>query len=216
MLINCDSCNKEFSLPEAKLPDAQRFRVKCPSCGNRIAVERPAGQSEGIGTSWGQSGAEGSQTQGSEAMDTGEEEYAGLTPDRERNGLILFQDQDLLEAVRAPLEARGFRVAATTSSEEARRIFSTNPLSLVVLEDKEKNLPMLREVHSQPGFVRRDINCVLVGDRAKSLDTKEAFIRGVNTYLSSKDRERFGELLAHALGKYSQFIHPWLVARGEV
>jgi len=209
MRINCDSCSKEFSLPEDKLPDAQRFRVKCPSCGNRIAVERATGQSGDEGTSVGQS-------QGSEPMDTGEEEFAGLTPDRERNGLILFQDRDLLEAVRAPLEQNGYRLAAASSSEEARRIFSTNPLSLVVLRDVEENLPMLRDVHSQPGFVRREINCVLVGDRAKSLDTKEAFTRGANTYLSSKDKDRFGELLTHALGKYSQFIHPWLLARGEV
>lgn len=209
MRITCDNCSKEFSLPEDKLPNAQRFRVKCPSCANRIAVERPAGQSADGGTS-------GEPSQGSEAMDTGEEEFAGLTPDRERNGLILFQDRDLLEAVRASLEQSGYRVAAAGSSEEARRIFSTNPLSLVVLEDVEEHLPMLRDVHSQPGFVRRGINCVLVGDQAKSLDTRAAFIRGVNTYLSSKDKDRFGELLTHSLGKYSQFIHPWLVARGEV
>ena len=209
MRIDCDSCRKEFSLPEDKLPDARRFRVKCPSCGNRIAVERPAGQEGGEGTS-------GSQPRESEAMQSVEEEVAHLTPIKENNGLILFQDPELLEAVRAPLEGMGYRLAATASSEEARRIFSTNPLALVVLEDVEENLSMLRDIHSRPGFARREINCVLVGEQAKSLDTKEAFIRGVNTYLSSKDRDRFGELLSHALGKYNQFIHPWLLAKGEV
>ncbi|MEF8824169.1 MAG: zinc-ribbon domain-containing protein, partial [Desulfohalobiaceae bacterium] len=209
MRIDCDSCRKEFSLPEEKLPDAQRFRIKCPSCGNRISVERPADQTGGEGTS-------GDQSLESEAMQSGEEDFAGLTPIKDNNGLILFKDPDLLEAVRDPLEGRGYRVAATSSSGEARRIFSANPLSLVVLEDVEENLPMLRDIHSQPGFARREINCVLVGDQARSLDTREAFIRGVNTYLSSKDRDRFGELLSHALGKYSQFIHPWLLAKGEV
>lgn len=208
MRINCDTCSKEFSLPEDKLPDARRFRVKCPSCGNKITVERPADQSLDEGISSGQ-------PRESEGV-LSEEEFAGLTPIKENNGLILFQDRDLLEAVRAPLEERGYTLAAATSSEEARRIFSTNPLSVVVLEDVEESLPILRDIHSQPGIVRRGINCVLVGDQASSMDVKEAFFRGVNTYLSSRDKDRFGELLTHALGKYSQFIHPWLVARGEV
>jgi predicted Zn finger-like uncharacterized protein len=209
MRVGCDSCGREFSLPEDKLPDAQRFRVKCPSCGNRITVERPSDGS-------GDGGVSGEPVRESGEQDTEGAEYAGLTPDRAKNGLLLFSDEGLLEAVRAPLEENGYTLVATATSGTAIRIFYANPLSLVVVEDTRESDALLREVHSQPGITRREINCILVGDGDRSLDRRQAFYRGVNVYLAREDRDHFRELLPRALGAYWQFIHPWLVARDEV
>ena len=213
MRINCDSCGKEFTLPEEKLPDAARFRVKCPSCGHRIAVERPARES-------GRSGEAGKETDRGSATgdpeDLGGVEHLGLSPEKEKNALLLVADHDLLEAVRAPLELQGFHWVAPSSSKEAIRIFHSNPLVLLVVEDREESEPLLRELHSQPGYIRREINCVLVGDRAKSFEQQQAFLLGVNTYLARSEMDRFSELLPRAVGKHWQFMHPWLLARGEV
>jgi predicted Zn finger-like uncharacterized protein len=212
MRISCDSCRREFTLSEERLPDASRFRIKCPSCGNRIAVERPASQAGGDEAS-----REAPQ-EAEEPVSTGMEstEFLGLTPEKENNGLLLVSDDDLLEALRPPLEEQGYHLVATPSATEAIQIFYSNPLSLFVVEDLEDNVPFLRELHSQPGYTRREMNCLLVGDRALSLDKQQAFLQGVNTYLSRADRGRYEELLPRAVGKFKQFLHPWLVARGEV
>lgn len=212
MRISCDSCHGEFTLSEDKVPDAQRFRIKCPSCGNRIAVDRSASQPRG-----GEEAREPTRTDGD--ADSGSREgsvFLGLTPEKEDNGLLLMTDEGLLEAARKPLEGQGYRLVATSSANEAIQIFYANPLSLFVVEDLEDNAPFLRELSSQPGYTRRELNCILVGDRAPSLDREQAFLRGVNIYLSRADKERFGELLTRAVGKFKQFIHPWLLARGEV
>lgn len=212
MRISCDSCRKEFTLSEEKLPDASRFRIKCPSCGNRIAVERPASQPRDGEASWEPNQA----AEATVSEDIAGAVFLGLTPEKEDNGLLLVTDDDLLEAVRSLLEAQGYRLIATSSATEAIQIFYSNPLSLFLVEDLEDNVPFLRELHSQPGYTRREMNCILVGDRAMSLDKQQAFLQGVNTYLSRADKERYGELLTRAVGKFKQFIHPWLVARGEV
>lgn len=212
MRISCDSCQREFTLSEEKLPDASRFRIKCPSCGNRIAVERPASQPRD-----GEASREPAQESGTtDSESRGGAVFLGLSPEKENNGLLLITDDNLLEAVRPPLEGQGYRLIATSSASEAIQIFHSNPLSLFVVEDLEDNAPLLRELHSQPGYTRREMNCILVGDRAPSLDKEQAFLRGVNVYLSRADKERYGALLTRAVGKFQQFIHPWLVARGEV
>jgi len=212
MRISCDSCRREFNLSEDRVPDAPRFRVKCPSCGNRIAVERPV--SEPQDEEPGRDSAQGAEPTDSDSLEGAE--FLGLTPEKENNALLLISEDDLLDAVRDPLEQEGYRVVATSSSAEAIRIFNSNPLSLFVVEDLEDNAPLLRELHSQPGYARRELNYILVGDRAPSLDKQQAFLQGVNTYLSRADKDRYHELLPRALGKFKQFLHPWLVARGEI
>ncbi len=211
MRINCHSCGKEFTLPEEKLPDAARFRVKCPSCGHRIALERPA---RGKRSEQEKEAAREADFADSEGL--GGVEHLSLSPEKEKNALLLLGDRYLLDAVRPPLEMQGFHWVAASSSKEAIRIFQSNPLVLLVVEDREESAPLLRELHSQPGYVRREINCLLVGDRAKSFDQEQAFLLGVNAYLSRSDMDRSSELLSRAVGKYWQFIHPWLLARGEV
>jgi|GEM_PF-1822975 len=214
MQIRCDSCRKEFHLPEEKLPNTSRFRVKCPSCGNRIEVERSGDNHP--------SGEEAVSRDHSflayETTSPVEEDraYLDLSPEKGKNALLLILDKDLLHRVRQPLEEEGYRLAAVSTSREALQVFQTSPLSLIVVEDKEECAPLLRKIHSQPGYTRREINCILVGDQAKSFDSEQAFYQKVNTYLSRSDRDRFEELLPQALGRYKQFIHPWLVARGEV
>lgn len=214
MQIRCDSCRKEFNLPEEKLPNTSRFRVKCPSCGNRIEVERPgdSGPSGEEAVSREQSPSAG------QSLSPAEEgrAYLDLSPNKEENALLFILDEDLLLKVRQQLKKEGYRLAVVSTSGEALQVFYSSPLSLIVVEDKEECAPLLQKIHSQPGYARREINCILVGDQAQSFDNKQAFFQKVNTYLSRSDGDKFEVLLLQALGKYRQFIHPWLVARGEV
>jgi len=39
MRIECSNCNKEYKIPDEKLPAGKKFAVKCPTCKNRIIID---------------------------------------------------------------------------------------------------------------------------------------------------------------------------------
>ena len=39
MRIECPNCNKEYKIPEEKLPVGKKIAVKCPACKNRIIID---------------------------------------------------------------------------------------------------------------------------------------------------------------------------------
>jgi len=39
MRVECPNCNKEYKIPDEKLPAGKKFAVKCPACKNRIIID---------------------------------------------------------------------------------------------------------------------------------------------------------------------------------
>ncbi len=214
--IKCRHCDKSVNLSQEKIPSSGRFRLKCPYCGQwsnvdifeesstqeRTLAPEDLAQDPGL-TSTNVHLASGS---------VGYEDV--LAAEGGENALICIGDEELRGTVRQWLKEWGYRLRMTENGREGARVFYEGPFSLLVLEDNEESAPLLREIHSLPGIMRREINCVILGDRASSFDIGQAFRMGVNTYLSRGDLEKLPELLSQAISSYRRFIQPWLAARG--
>jgi hypothetical protein len=207
MRIHCQQCAKGFTVPDEKVPDNDVLRFKCPACGGKNELDTreqagPAGQVAGD--------APADQAQAEEMLEP------EIYPPGAEVVFIFVSHGEWSERVQEYLTQMGMYQSTAETVEQARQKLNLNRYNWVILEDRAENAPLLQEIASWPGFSRREVNCLLVGNAARSFDPNEAFVKGMNCYLAFEDEERVEELLEQARDEYNQYLAPWQVAMEQV
>lgn len=199
MEIKCSNCHKAFNLPEEKLPRAPRFTFKCPSCQEKTVVELETGEKilDGV------SGVEDKAT---------EPDYF---PPGASTVLISVTDEDLEERVRSYLEGKGYYLTLARDPDVAAAKARLNRYNLVFVQDEERFAPLMNEVHSWVGNVRRETNVIMIGERAESFHQSKAFLLAVDFYLNIKDREKIEEYLLLCIKEHEVMNELWFKAARE-
>ncbi len=192
MRLTCEHCHTSFDVPEDKVPQSKGFRFTCPSCKKNNEVRLSEDRAQILPQEEGE---------GFEALQ--------VTPVRVGPGvslaLMLVKDEQIASGVRSYFTSRGWEIIEVQEARMGRAYVQVNRIQGVVLEDSEAGLEVLKEVHRLPGRQRREMHCVLVGDRAESFDSMTAFLLGVNSYLRP---EEDAPGLEAALDKtHTQFDH---------
>jgi len=133
-------------------------------------------------------------------------------PPGARLALAFVTDEQALGRVRSCLQNRGWQVVQASTPRMGRAYVQTYRLELVVLEDSEQGREVLAEVHRLSGRERREMNCVLVGDRTASFDTLTAFVLGINSYVRQDDPQGLEAGLDQAQEFFDQHRQMWLAA----
>ena len=205
----CDGCGKQFALPQEKVPDKPRFRFTCPSCGTKVLVDRTAGEET----------AEAEQADAARPEAKGEayDIEPDLFPPGAEVAFVYVRDRGWAEKIEESLQLEGgYLLSRAENGAQALQKLRLNSYQMILLQDGPEADGLLEEIGSWPGYVRREINCILIGDKAKSFDPGKAFIRGVNSYLSITDTERIADLLEQAQQSFDQYLEPWRKAKQEV
>ncbi len=204
----CSGCGKQFALPLEKIPDKPRFRFTCPSCGVKVQVDRSA---EGF--------AAGSQEADAPQPEAKGESYdiePDLFPPGAEVAFVYVRDRSWAEKIEEVLQLEsGYLLSRAERAAQALQKLRLNSYQMILIQDGPEAEELLQEIGSWPGYLRREINCILIGDRAKSFDPGEAFVRGVNCYLSIQDRESISDLLEQAQQSFDQYLEPWRKAKQE-
>jgi DNA-directed RNA polymerase subunit RPC12/RpoP len=205
----CDGCGKQFALPPEKVPDKPRSRFTCPSCGTKVLVDRSREEA-----SAGDKQADAAQPEAKgEAYDI----EPDLFPPGAEVAFVYVQDRSWAEKIEESLQLEGgYLLSRAENGAQALQKLRLNSYQMILLQDGPEAEDLLEEIGSWPGYVRREINCILIGDRAKSFDPGESFIRGVNSYLSIEDRQGIAELLEQAQQSFDQYLEPWRKAKQEI
>jgi phage FluMu protein Com len=169
MRLKCEHCQRSFDLPEEKVPQASRFRFTCPACKevNRIDLSDAPGE------------------QPEEGQDQAEAADAPpvQVPPGTRLVLLLVADTDLRETARSLFRSGGWEIIEVEDGRTGQAYLRSNRFHWAILEDSPAGREVLEEIHRLPGHERRELNCVLIGDKAASFDRIAAFVAGVNCYL---------------------------------
>lgn len=199
MEIKCSNCHKAFKVPEEKLPRAPRFTFKCPSCQEKTVVELEAGEKILDGVSGGEDKAT-------------EPDYF---PPGASTALISVTDEDLEERVRSYLEGKGYYLTLAQDPDVAAAKARLNRYNLVFVQDEKRFAPLMNEVHSWVGNVRRETNVIMIGERAESFHQSKAFLLAVDFYLNRKDREKIEEYLLLCIKEHEVMNELWFKAARE-
>lgn len=194
MLVACPSCEKQFKLRDDKLPDAGVFRITCPSCSGEIVVRRDTPDTD-------------------EPPVPKAENPLSLEPEvfpvGVRVAFVFVGHGASGEKLKDALRAKGYVLSEARGPAEAVEKVRMNRYHLVCIEDDPSGRAVLSVVNSWPGIRRREVNVVMLGERAKSLDPGISFYRGVNAWLHPGERELFGDLLEQLEENFGQYKAPW-------
>lgn len=192
MLVSCSNCGKRFKLRDDRLPKAEVFRISCPNCSSEIVVRK-------------------------EEQDTGEErplqaeQGVSLEPEVFPAGArvaFVFVEHGLEAAKHALLEL-GYVPSIAGSVDEAVAKVRMNRYDLVCIDAGASGRAVMDVVNSWPGLRRREVNVVMVGREAQSLDPGTSFFRGVNGWLNPDDTDRFKQLLGRLEEEFVLYRAPW-------
>jgi len=194
MLVACPTCEKQFKLRDDKLPDAGVFRITCPSCSGEIVVRRDTPDIDEPDASVG-------------------EKTVPLEPEvfpvGVRVAFVLVDHGSTGERLKSVLQEKGYAVSEAGGAAEAVEKVRMNRYHLLCIEDGESGREVLNVVNSWPGIRRREVNVVMLGEQAHSLDPGISFYRGVNGWLHPGDGDLFGDLLEQLEENFVQYRAPW-------
>ena len=186
MRFSCPSCQKELNIPDDKVPDAARFALTCPYCRDKVTLERDAASPSG-------------ETRAAPEKPA-QPELPVVEPEAFPPGskvvFLSLHDSAWKGAVESFFKEKGYHLSSSDDVLEAVAKLRLNHYDVLVTEDSEECASLMAEVNSWPGFRRRGLNCILVGENAASLQPQTAFEKGVNFYLNKSDAGKAGELFA--------------------
>ncbi|MBS3780888.1 MAG: zinc-ribbon domain-containing protein [Desulfovermiculus sp.] len=201
MRITCEHCQRSFNLPEDKVPQGERFRFSCPVCQetNQIYIAKPEEKTEET------------KTDDVNTMDAPPVQV----PPGSRLALVVLGAERTAQRVGVYLQYRGWQVIEAQSSRMGKAYIQAYHLELVVVEDSDPGREVLAEIHRLPGRERREMNCVLLGDRTASFDSLTAFVLGVNSYVHQDDSQGLETALDQAQDLFHQYRQLWLAAENQ-
>ncbi|MDZ7759709.1 MAG: zinc-ribbon domain-containing protein [Desulfovermiculus sp.] len=197
MRLRCEHCQRSFNLPEDKIPQAKRFRFTCPACKETNQIDRAQPEEE--------------TKKKTEAIDENVLDAPPVqVPPGTRLALALLANDQTSEKVRFYLQDRGWQIVEAPNPRMGKAYLRTYRLELVVLEDSDPGREVLAEIHGLSGRERREMNCVLIGERAASFATLTAFVLGVNTYVHQDDPQGVETALDQAQELFHQYRQLWM------
>ncbi len=193
MQIVCEHCHKKFILPDEKLPDVPRFGVKCPSCGEKIIVERSK---------------EDSSSSSSPSIVPKQIEPE-MFPPGAKVAFIFVEDVSLGDKCEEILRHEGYEISRTQDPGEALARLLLNRYDLLMISDSKVGRELLKEVGKWPGRIRRQINVILLGKESSSFDPNIEFLLGINAYISTQESHQMEDLLKEAIARHREYLVPW-------
>ncbi|MGE4299410.1 MAG: hypothetical protein AB7E47_15445 [Desulfovibrionaceae bacterium] len=139
-----------------------------------------------------------------------------IFPPGAKVAFVRLFDAAWTQRVMAFLDTAGFHHSEAADAGKAVQKLRLNEYALVILEDGGDNAALLEEIGSWSGLRRREVNLVLVGAAASSMDPQMAFQRGLNSYIHTADATRADTLLADALKGYERYYELLHLAKAKV
>lgn len=195
MEIQCSNCNKKFKIPDEKIPNVSKFRVKCPGCGYKIQVERKLH-------------TESKESSIDQALNLPSVEPE-MHPPGSKVAFVFLEEKEFFDKLEKTLKESGYLVSSASSTQEAVAKINLNRYNMIIISDSPETKMIFKEIELWPGNLRRYINVIALGTSAKTFDPNREFILGVNSYISINDFENIDDLIQDAIKRHEDFLIPW-------
>ncbi|MFO7985431.1 MAG: zinc-ribbon domain-containing protein [Desulfatiglandaceae bacterium] len=217
MEIVCENCSARLNIPDHKIPEGQRVRIKCPKCGARLTIEpreknmlnthvpsEAPSAPEDIG------GGEPAEDMGLQFY--GEDEKLALILDLDT------PDQDILKKVLSEL---GYRCLMEADAEQALKRMHLYVFDLVFLTDGFANVPVeqspiMHYINRLSMSVRRRMFLALISTRFKTMDRMTAFAMSADLVVNKKDVANLNRILDTAISDHEKFYKVFMDTLKEI
>lgn len=126
---------------------------------------------------------------------------------------LCLSSQDLTQTMGTIFKDNGYLATGTDDIEIAVQKLRLNQYQVIVIEAGSEFRKLFHEINSWSGQTRRDVNLIVMGQKAPSLHQQMAFVMGANYYLNLNDAPEMKKLIKQALDGYSEYHQPWNQAR---
>ncbi|MBU1001332.1 MAG: hypothetical protein KKE73_02295 [Proteobacteria bacterium] len=205
--------NKEFTLPDEKLPSADRFSMKCPFTGKKILFMRVGDK---IRVTAGEQAHEAAPEAPVKPALILPQVEPDVYPPGSKVAFLYLQDSTWATAAQTLFKGHDYYISNAADELEAIAKLRLNEYDVLVAEDGEAGVRLQEEVASWPGGKRRRTNVVLVGSGGTSNDPKAAFVKGANAYFALSDGAKASDLLDGALTGYGLYYQLLDMARKQM
>ena len=208
--------NKEINLPDEKVPDADRFSLKCPFTGKKILVKK---NPNGV-TVEAAEPLEPQSPAGVDSLQAQREELPSVEPEMAPPGakiaFVHVRSEAWALAATDYAQKAGFYVSRADDALTAAAKLRLNDYDMLFIEEGGDGERLKSEINSWPGLKRRAANFLLLGDAAESMQPDAAFEKGANYYFNLNDSDAAQRLFKEADDGYGRYYRPLREAEKKV
>ncbi|MEE9164873.1 MAG: zinc-ribbon domain-containing protein [Nitrospinota bacterium] len=214
MKVDCNKCGKTLNIPEEKIPPNKKVNVSCPSCKNKITIERPPAEKET---------APEEKEELIKVMDPSEFADEELEVLEEGAKRVLICDTAHQEKIAPVLKEMDYQPKTVSSDSEAIGRMKFTQYDLVILAEdfagsslKKNNV--LKCIQPMPMTTRRKMFVALLGKDFRTMDNMQAFALSVNVVINFKDVDDLTAILKKTISENDAFYKVYketLVALGK-
>lgn len=212
MRFTCSSCHKDLNIPDQKLPDVPKFKIKCPHCKQHVVLDKENPTENGLAVAPEEAGltiqrrSDAEQPQQEQPTPPPSAAFEPeIFPPGARVVFKLIENKHWKDESESFFQEMGYYESTANGVDEAILKVRLNDYHVIFFDDNEENKGLLEEIGQWPGVKRRSINVVLLGDQAPSFDPIIGFQKGINAYININDLDRTGEHLANILRAYDEY-----------
>ena len=225
MQVQCSSCSKEISIPDAKVPKGQAFNLTCPGCKTKIRVDQHLKPPEPDPALGGED-AGGSLDTASMIMDDDDfgddDDEIEIYDEHDKIALILDRQND--ETWANALTELEYKLQRAKSPEHAVHKLKFNQYHVVAFHEKFgdttlETSPLYEFIRDMSMDTRRKTFVALVGKKFKTLENMEALAHSVNLVINENDLDRLETILKKATGENDMFYKVYketMMALGKI
>ena len=226
MKVDCNKCGKILNIPDEKIPPNKKVHVSCPSCQNKITVEKPAASKK-------TEEPPAEITEKETAMEEHEEKVEVMDPSEfadeeleileEGTKRVLICDAAHQNEIMPLLKEMDYQPKTVSSDSEAIGRMKFTQYDLVILAEdfagsslKKNNV--LKYIQPMQMTTRRKMFVVLLGKDFRTMDNMQAFTLSVNVVINFKDMDNLAAILKKTISESDAFYKVYketLVALGK-
>lgn len=209
MKINCNSCEKTFSIPDEKIPPNKKVGISCPACKNKLIIERQAitEKSDHISADAAKTLKTDGQSKAPIITDPsqfadGDLEDLGILDEASIKALVC--DTTHLDKILPKLKEMGYKIKTVTSIGESIGRMKFTQYDLVILSEDfagstETNNSVLQFIQQMQMPLRRKMFVALLGNNFRTMDNMKAFALSVNMVINFKDLDDLAVMLKKSI-----------------
>ncbi len=201
-VVYCSNCNKRFQLPLEKIPPGKIVKVRCPSCGTGIEIQRDENVIDAFEL---------------ELEKWKREEFDIAEVIKGESGFLLCSSDDILinkiEEVLKPLD---YHIVVANTARDGFKMIREGLCEVILLDerlgmgkDQGSNI-LIYFLQKLTPSIRRHFYVCVISDAMKTRDQWAAFRLGVDLVVNRKNVDILADLLHYEMNRRRKFYSAFM------
>ena len=220
MEIRCEHCNAKLSIPDEKMPAAQRVTINCPKCKGKLTLDTSAARPEASSPARDETSFESLRGNTRKAYEA-EGSVLEFFEEDVKLALVAETDPDGGDKIKQAIENLGYTYVGTESTNQTISKMRFHTFELVLIADQFDGIelsqsPVLQYLNHLSMSIRRKMFVVLIGEAFNTMDHMMAFALSANLVINRRDLDKLEGILKNAVSDNEKFYKVFMDTLSEV